>query len=94
MNTITGKIPNVYAPGGGSSSAGGGVSNVSTLAELAAIQTTNKSVPYVILWVQESDGTSETWRLLASTAATGDGIQRPDDYNASTNAKVWFKASS
>lgn len=70
-------------------------STVTTLAQLAAIPTISLSVPVVKIWILEADGTFQVWRLLASTAATVSGaIQRPDDYDGTTNAKVWFKASS
>lgn len=34
-------------------------------------------------------GVTNGWFLKAGTTATGAGIQRPDDYNASTNAVFW-----
>ncbi len=87
-----------YAPsaaaGGGSSSGSGVDANIDTLAELAAIPTINLTPPVIKVWVLEADGTTQTWRLLASTAATADGVQRPDDYASPGNAKVWFKAAN
>lgn len=37
------------------------------------------------------DATSQQWQLVAGTDAedSAAGIVRPDDYNASTNARVW-----
>ena len=96
MPTRAGRTQLFHAPGiqGGTGGNTGVDASITTLAQLAAIPTTNLTPPVVKVWVLEADGTSQVWRLLASTAATVAGsIQRPDDYSAS-NEKVWFKASS
>lgn len=67
--------------------------SISSLATLSAIATTGLTTPVIRVWVQSSDATSQTWVLKAGTDATDTGsVQRPDDYNASTNAKVWYRA--
>lgn len=91
------KMQNVYAPGvmPGSGGTTGVDKSVTTLTLLAAIPTVNLTVPVVKLWIQESDGTLQAWRLLAGTDATVAGsIQRPDDFNAVTNGRVWYHAES
>lgn len=45
-------------------------------------------------WINSDTGAYEVWRLLAGTDASGPGVQRPVDFNASTNALVWYKAGS
>lgn len=67
---------------------------ITSLSDLAAVITTTLATGTIRAWIQASDGTEQVWRLIASTEATADGVQRPNDYNADTNAKVWFKASS
>lgn len=67
---------------------------ITSLTDLAAVVTTSLSAGSIRAWIQASDGTEQIWRLIAATDATASGIQRPNDYNVSTNAKVWFKASS
>lgn len=70
-------------------------STITTEAQLSAIPTTGLTVPVLKLWVLEADGSLQAWRLLAGTDASVAGsIRRPDDYNAVTNAKVWYRASS
>lgn len=56
---------------------------------LNAIATTSLTVgtPISILL----SGELQDWVLTSSTSATTTGIQRPTDYNASTNAKVWIR---
>lgn len=44
-----------------------------------------------VVWVWFSNALA-AWRLTTGTDATATGIQRPADYNASTNAKVWKQA--
>lgn len=36
-------------------------------------------------------GELQNWVLETSTAATGPGVQRPNDFNVSTNPKVWTR---
>lgn len=67
--------------------------SITSLATLSAISTTGLTVPVIRLWIQTSDGTSQMWVLKTGTDATDTGsVQRPDDYNASTNAKIWYRA--
>lgn len=65
---------------------------ITSLVDLAAVSTAGLTVPAIRGWVETSTGLAQAWRLVASTAATADGVQRPNDYNATTNAKVWFLA--
>ena len=59
---------------------------------LAAVATTELTVPIVKVWVNAATGLSEIWRLLAgSDAAVAGAIVRPDDYDA-TDPKTWYKA--
>lgn len=81
------------APGVGPTSAID--ANIHTLADLAAITTTNLIAPAIRIWILAADGTTQVWQLLTSDAETVEGsVQRPLDFNALTNMKVWFKASS
>jgi len=63
------------------------------LAGLAAVATVFLTVPFIKIWVDSSDGTTQTWVLRAGTDATSSGVQQPNDFNLSTNAKVWYRAS-
>jgi hypothetical protein len=65
---------------------------ISTWAQLAAIPTTGVAVGAVKIWVDSATGVLKATQLLAGTDATdtASGIQRPDDYNGATNAKVWY----
>ena len=66
---------------------------ITSLVDLAAISTVGLITPYIKIWIQASDGTTQVWQLLASQAATVAGvIQRPNDFNALTNARAWFHA--
>lgn len=68
--------------------------SIHTLADLAAVTTTNLIAPCIRIWILAADGTTQVWQLLASTiSVSSDGIQVPNDFNAITNAKVWFRAS-
>ena len=55
---------------------------------LDGISTVGKSAVLVELYVADE---LQTWRLFEGTTAedAANGIVRPDDYNASTNAQVW-----
>jgi len=72
--------------------------SIHSLATLAAYATTSIAVNDLLFFVNDTDAPFNTtnviqgWQLRASTAATVTGsIQRPSDYNAGTNAKVWFR---
>ncbi len=59
---------------------------------LSAILTGSVSVPYVVEFMAvDGSGAVQAWTLTASTDATGPGKQRPNDFDASTNAKVWIQ---
>jgi len=68
---------------------------ITSWADLAAIATTGLAVGTAYAWVEASTLILKATVLLTGTAATdtAEGIQRPADYNASTNAKVWFGAA-
>lgn len=55
---------------------------------LDGIPTVGKTSVLVILYVSDE---LQTWRLFSGTTAedAANGIVRPDDYNASTNAQIW-----
>jgi hypothetical protein len=58
---------------------------------LSAIPTTTISVPYAVrVYI---GGNIQTWLLQTSTDATAPGIQRPNDYDGTTNTKVWIIVS-
>lgn len=63
-----------------------------TSADLDSIATTSITPPYAIaINNQDSSDLWEIWILTTGTDAEdpGNGIVRPDDYDGSTNAKVW-----
>lgn len=86
----------VYPPastgGSGPSGPSGVDSEVTSWAELAAIATAALTKPVVVVWVAAIDNSNHITQLRAGTDATDTaaGIQRPDDYNAVTNAYVWY----
>lgn len=55
---------------------------------LDGIPTVGKSSVLALLYVSDE---LQTWRLFSGTTAedAANGIVRPDDYNASTNAQIW-----
>ena len=67
-------------------------------ADLDSIATTSIAVPYAVQInnQDDSDDIWEIWILKAGTDAenAAGGIVRPDDYDGSTNAKVWYRQSS
>ena len=67
-------------------------SSISSWSTLAGISTTGLAVGALKIWVDSSTGVLKATQLLAGTDATdtASGIQRPDDYNAATKAKVWY----
>lgn len=74
---------------------GGGLpvdNTINSWADLAAIATADLTVPVLKLWVNDADGLLKATQLLAGSDATdtASGIQQPSDFNAGTNAKVWF----
>lgn len=67
---------------------------IHSLVDLAAVVTTNLITPVIRIWINEADGTEQIWQLLDSTLPTSEGVQRPNDFNDPTNAKVWFRAGT
>lgn len=58
---------------------------------LSAVPTVDLDVPYAVrVYI---DGNIQTWLLQTSTAATAPGVQRPNDYDGTTNTKVWIIVS-
>jgi len=66
---------------------------ITSWAQLAAVTTTTLPLASVIAWVEASTLILIVTQLLAGTDATdtANGVQRPNDFNSSTNAKVWFQ---
>ncbi len=71
-------------------------SDVSTWAELAPLFTAGATLPVIIEWYDPIDSVMRTCVLMAGTDPTDTsiGVQRPDDYNGSTNAVVWYQAGN
>ena len=68
---------------------------ITSLTDLAAVVTTGLAVGTIRAWINAADGTEQIWRLIASAyLAPSAGVQPPNDFNADTKAKIWFKASS
>lgn len=85
------RVGDVAGPGVAGST--GVDSSITSEATLAAVITANLTVPVVKVWVNAADLTIQVWVLKAGTDATSAGsVRRPNDYNASTNAKVWYRA--
>lgn len=70
--------------------------SITSWAELAALTTVGLTVPVVKFWLEASTMLYRVTVLKAGTDATdvSNGIQRPDDYDAVTNAVVWYQAGS
>ena len=69
---------------------------IESVEDLAAIETVDieiGSAGAVRMWIDEATGTFQVWQLESGTDAHDplNGVVRPDDYNAVTNAKVWIK---
>ncbi len=61
---------------------------------LSAILTGSVNVPYMVqILATDGSGMLQQWVLIEGTFATGPGVQRPNDYDASTNARVWMLVS-
>jgi hypothetical protein len=58
---------------------------------LDAIPTVSLTVPFTVEVV--IGGVLQTWQLISGTTATGPGVQRPADYAAGTNEKIWVQVS-
>lgn len=83
----------VTTSGGGSgttvSTVSGFSDTITTLDLLAAVPTVDLDVPVFLTWWNADLETLVTYRLIAGTAATSPGIQRPNDYADGTNEKIW-----
>jgi len=69
--------------------AGGVVLAFTTQAQLTAISTVTASTNTVLQGT--ISGAFVTVQLAAGSQSTGSGYYRPDDYNASTNQRVWVQ---
>jgi hypothetical protein len=58
---------------------------------LAAIPTTSMDTPTTVMLL--IGGVLQLWTLDSGTTATGPGVQRPNDFNATSNPKVWIQLS-
>lgn len=95
-----GKLAVTSAAGGPQKPNGCGQNTtINSLAGLAALATVGMiTTGDFVTFVNTTDSPAstsvplaQTWQLVASTTATGNGRQRPNDYDASTNARVWFQ---
>lgn len=68
---------------------------VESWADLAALVTLGRALPYTVLWVESSTGLFKVTQLRAGTDATdtANGIQRPNDYGVG-NQVVWYQVSA
>lgn len=82
-------LPLRGASGATSTNTGGGFSDITTLTELAAITTADTDLGTIIAFWNADAGQLQFWRLEETTAATGPGIQRGDDYEDGTNERAW-----
>lgn len=62
-----------------------------TVACLAAVPTVNLPVPFLVDFAINS--APQRWELQTYTGQSGAGYQLPNDYNASTNKKIWVQLS-
>lgn len=62
-----------------------------TTAFLSHVPTENLSVPFMVQI--KIGGVTQTWVLQDGTAATGPGVQRPNDYDTTDNARIWVQLS-
>jgi hypothetical protein len=65
----------------------------STATSLNGQPTAAGALPSECMVMISYSGIPQFWQLQPSTASTGSGVQRPTDFNASTNAQVWFLIS-
>jgi hypothetical protein len=72
--------------GGGSGSYDITITSLSLLAAKPTV-----ALPINTLLTVSISNEVQDWQLVSLGSPTGTGIQRPDDYNASTNIKVWVR---
>lgn len=67
--------------------------DITSWALLAAVPTLGALLPVILEWNESSSNLLRTTLLQAGTDATDtpNGVQRPTDYNAITNARVWYQ---
>ena len=84
-------LRSIYGEGGGATAAaaGGWVPAFTTQAALLAIATTTIATGTIIQGT--ISGVFMTVQLADGSQTTGGGYYRPDDYNASTNQRVWVQ---
>lgn len=83
---------------GGEDVSGGVDVTITSVEDLAAVATTGITVgsaAAIKLWIDAETGVFQAWQLVAQTYAhdPAEGIVRPDDFDLTTNAKVWLKVS-
>ncbi len=63
--------------------------------DLAAVPTAAFTPPIVVGWVNQPNGVITFAELIAGTDESDpdNGLMRPDDYSAQTNAKIWHQIS-
>jgi hypothetical protein len=68
---------------------------ITSWAELGAVATVALPVGSAKAWVEATTEILKVVVLRTSDAATdtASGLKRPDDYNGTTNAKVWHQSS-
>ena len=64
---------------------------IHSLADLVNVSTVGLVPPVLKNWVNYADGAFQAWTLLAFS---GGGGVAPADYNAVSNNKNWYKAST
>jgi hypothetical protein len=67
---------------------------VNSLAELSAIPTVGVTPADTLVVAVLIGAVTSEWQLKAGTLATDATHQRPQDYNAGTNAKYWLQIAS
>lgn len=71
-------------------------SDITSWADLAAVLTLGATKPVILEWYDATVGLTRTVVLQAGTDATdtAQGVQRPDDYDASLNPYVWYQSGN
>jgi len=92
-NGAAGTITGLPATGGGGGSSGPAnlITPYASLSTLAALATASGAVATGTVAAVIASSQLGFYQLQSSTAATATGIQRPADYNGSTNARAWIQ---